>query len=81
MKFRNKKDKKEHWLDHSEDKYSAKLIKDTKLALNVLVMFIPLLLFWALFDQQVHSMRILTPDSDSEGSNVYVKTPNTPLVW
>jgi dipeptide/tripeptide permease len=66
MRFRNKKDKKEHWLDHSEDKYSAKLINDTKLALNVLVMFIPLLLFWALFDQQVHSISILNIDSDLE---------------
>ena len=67
MRFRNKKDKKEHWLDHSEDKYTAKLINDTKLALNVLVMFIPLLLFWALFDQQVHPIIFLTQDYDSEG--------------
>lgn len=61
MRFRNKKEKKEHWLDHAEDKFSSKLINDTKLALNILVMFIPLLLFWALFDQQVHYRAILTP--------------------
>ncbi|XP_059472318.1 solute carrier family 15 member 1-like isoform X2 [Neocloeon triangulifer] len=52
MRFTNKDVKKEHWLEHAEGKYSRKLIDDIKLALNVLVMFIPLLLFWALFDQQ-----------------------------
>jgi ABC-type xylose transport system permease subunit len=61
MRFKNKKDKKEHWLDHAEDKFSSKLINDTKLALNILVMFIPLLLFWALFDQQVRKSTFLTP--------------------
>ncbi|CAB3368266.1 Hypothetical predicted protein [Cloeon dipterum] len=52
MRFKNKDTKKDHWLEHAEGKYSRKLIDDIKLALNVLVMFIPLLIFWALFDQQ-----------------------------
>jgi solute carrier family 15 (oligopeptide transporter), member 1 len=53
-KIKSKGDKKDHWLDYAEDKFERKLIDDIKLALNVLVMFVPLLLFWALFDQQVN---------------------------
>ncbi|CAH2035220.1 unnamed protein product, partial [Iphiclides podalirius] len=46
------KEKREHWLDHADDKYDANLIEDIKSLLRVLVLFIPLPVFWALFDQQ-----------------------------
>ncbi|KAM3968972.1 peptide transporter family 1 isoform 2-T2 [Aphomia sociella] len=46
------KEKREHWLDHADDKYDAGLIEDIKSLLRVLVLFIPLPVFWALFDQQ-----------------------------
>lgn len=46
-------EKKAHWLDHAEAKYGKKLVEDTKSALRVLVLFLPLPMFWALFDQQV----------------------------
>ncbi|XP_041987142.1 peptide transporter family 1 isoform X2 [Aricia agestis] len=46
------KDKREHWLDNADDKYDAGLIEDVKDLLRVLVLFIPLPVFWALFDQQ-----------------------------
>lgn len=46
------KEKREHWLDHADDKYDANLIDDVKSLLRVLVLFIPLPVFWALFDQQ-----------------------------
>ncbi|XP_049885461.1 peptide transporter family 1 [Pectinophora gossypiella] len=46
------KDKREHWLDHADDKYDKGLIEDIKGLLRVLVLFIPLPVFWALFDQQ-----------------------------
>ncbi|CAH0716432.1 unnamed protein product, partial [Brenthis ino] len=45
-------EKREHWLDHADDKYDANLIEDVKSLLRVLVLFIPLPVFWALFDQQ-----------------------------
>ncbi|XP_053624000.1 peptide transporter family 1-like isoform X2 [Plodia interpunctella] len=45
-------EKREHWLDHADDKYDAGLIEDVKALLRVLVLFIPLPVFWALFDQQ-----------------------------
>ncbi|XP_072396371.1 peptide transporter family 1-like [Diabrotica undecimpunctata] len=44
--------KKEHWLDYAEEKHGEKLIKDIKIALHVLVLFLPLPIFWALYDQQ-----------------------------
>ncbi|XP_075990601.1 peptide transporter family 1-like isoform X2 [Anticarsia gemmatalis] len=46
------KEKREHWLDHADDKYDSNLIEDVKSLLRVLVLFIPLPVFWALFDQQ-----------------------------
>ncbi|XP_037096164.1 solute carrier family 15 member 2 [Syngnathus acus] len=41
-----------HWLDWAEDKYSKRLIMEIKMVLRVLVLYIPLPMFWALFDQQ-----------------------------
>lgn len=53
MKFKAKKsDSKEHWLDWSESKYGLKLVRDTKIILNVLVMYLPLPLYWSLIQQQ-----------------------------
>nr|XP_057937876.1 solute carrier family 15 member 2 isoform X1 [Doryrhamphus excisus] len=43
---------RKHWLDWAEDKYSKRLIMEIKMVLRVLVLFIPLPMFWALFDQQ-----------------------------
>ncbi|KAG1683561.1 Solute carrier family 15 member 1 [Nymphon striatum] len=45
------KSKKDHWLDHAEDKFDHKFIKDTKAVVHVLKLFIPIPFFWALFDQ------------------------------
>ncbi|KAE8299710.1 hypothetical protein D5F01_LYC02123 [Larimichthys crocea] len=41
-----------HWLDWAEEKYSNRLIQEIKMVLRVLVLYIPLPMFWALFDQQ-----------------------------
>lgn len=46
--------RKDHWLDHAKDAgYDAKLIEDVKALLRVLLLYLPLPVFWALFDQQV----------------------------
>ncbi|CAG9772811.1 unnamed protein product [Ceutorhynchus assimilis] len=42
----------EHWLDRSKDKFGEKLVSDIKAVLKVLVLYIPLPIFWALYDQQ-----------------------------
>ncbi|KAM6978791.1 solute carrier family 15 member 2 [Tautogolabrus adspersus] len=56
IKKRSKRSKhdppRKHWLDWAEDKYSKRLIQEIKMVLRVLVLFIPLPMFWALFDQQ-----------------------------
>uniref|UniRef100_I3KK53 Solute carrier family 15 member 2 n=1 Tax=Oreochromis niloticus TaxID=8128 RepID=I3KK53_ORENI len=43
---------RQHWLDWAEEKYSMRLIQEIKMVLRVLVLYIPLPMFWALFDQQ-----------------------------
>uniref|UniRef100_A0A3B4APN8 Solute carrier family 15 member 1 n=1 Tax=Periophthalmus magnuspinnatus TaxID=409849 RepID=A0A3B4APN8_9GOBI len=44
--------KREHWMDWAEEKYDKLLIAQVKMVLKVLFLFIPLPMFWALFDQQ-----------------------------
>lgn len=39
-------------MNYAEEKHGAKLVEDIKSTLKVLVLFIPLPVFWALFDQQ-----------------------------
>jgi solute carrier family 15 (oligopeptide transporter), member 1 len=43
---------KDHWLDYAESTHGKKLVMETKILLNVLVLYLPLPFFWALFDQQ-----------------------------
>lgn len=47
-----KTDPKPHWLDHAVDNYGQQLVDETKILLNVLLLYIPLPIFWTLFDQQ-----------------------------
>ncbi|XP_026564146.1 solute carrier family 15 member 1 [Pseudonaja textilis] len=44
--------KREHWLDWATEKYDKRLITEIKMVLKVLFLYIPLPMFWALFDQQ-----------------------------
>ncbi|XP_063790117.1 solute carrier family 15 member 2 [Pseudophryne corroboree] len=44
--------KREHWLDWASEKYPKKLITEVKMVTKVLFLYIPLPMFWALFDQQ-----------------------------
>ncbi|XP_073401392.1 solute carrier family 15 member 2 isoform X1 [Dendrobates tinctorius] len=44
--------KREHWLDWASEKHSKKLITEVKMVTKVLFLYIPLPMFWALFDQQ-----------------------------
>uniref|UniRef100_A0A670YXG5 Solute carrier family 15 member 1 n=1 Tax=Pseudonaja textilis TaxID=8673 RepID=A0A670YXG5_PSETE len=46
--------KREHWLDWATEKYDKRLITEIKMVLKVLFLYIPLPMFWALFDQQVN---------------------------
>uniref|UniRef100_A0A8C3VXK6 Solute carrier family 15 member 1 n=1 Tax=Catagonus wagneri TaxID=51154 RepID=A0A8C3VXK6_9CETA len=53
FRHRNKKfPKREHWLDWAKEKYDERLICQIKMVTRVTFLFIPLPMFWALFDQQ-----------------------------
>ncbi|XP_043801458.1 peptide transporter family 1 isoform X2 [Apis laboriosa] len=51
-KVTSKDIKRDFWLDYADDKYDKLLINDIKAALQVMILFIPIPIFWALFDQQ-----------------------------
>uniref|UniRef100_A0AAR2LI62 Solute carrier family 15 member 1a n=1 Tax=Pygocentrus nattereri TaxID=42514 RepID=A0AAR2LI62_PYGNA len=52
--------KREHWLDWANEKYNKLLIAQIKMVLKVLFLYIPLPMFWTLFDQK--GTLILQPD-------------------
>lgn len=45
------KEKKDHWLDYAEGKFEESLVGDIKMVLRVLVMFLPIPVYWALSEQ------------------------------
>uniref|UniRef100_A0A0N5AUQ9 Peptide transporter 3 n=1 Tax=Syphacia muris TaxID=451379 RepID=A0A0N5AUQ9_9BILA len=47
-----KQDKAEHWIDYAASRYSHQLIVGVKSLTGVLVLFMPIIPFWALSDQQ-----------------------------
>ena len=47
----NRTGDREHWMDLAKDKYESHLVDDVKSLLRVLVMYIPIPVFWALYDQ------------------------------
>ncbi|EFX84703.1 hypothetical protein DAPPUDRAFT_99512 [Daphnia pulex] len=51
-KFRSTDEKHDHWLYFASDKFDMELIKDIKQVLHVLVLYLPIPVFWALYDQQ-----------------------------
>lgn len=51
MKIKSCSKEVDHWLDHSKEKFGEKLVEDIKKTLNVLYMFLPMPIFWALVDQ------------------------------
>uniref|UniRef100_A0A0P4YAT7 Oligopeptide transporter 1 n=2 Tax=Daphnia magna TaxID=35525 RepID=A0A0P4YAT7_9CRUS len=51
-RFKSKGEKRDHWLDFASDKFDKQLIQDVKRVLAVAFVFIPLPVFWALYDQQ-----------------------------
>ncbi|XP_026870556.2 solute carrier family 15 member 1 [Electrophorus electricus] len=44
--------KREHWMDWAHEKYDKLLIAQIKMVLKVLFLYIPLPMFWTLFDQK-----------------------------
>ena len=52
-KKRKKSEKLDSMLDYSEKKYGKGFVSDVKALKNVCYIFLPLPIFWALFDQRV----------------------------
>uniref|UniRef100_A0A8C2CNB0 Solute carrier family 15 member 2 n=1 Tax=Cyprinus carpio TaxID=7962 RepID=A0A8C2CNB0_CYPCA len=73
-RWRNSKKspKKSHWLDWAEEKYPKRLIQEIKMVFRVLVLYIPLPMFWALFDQIFDFCRFI--NTHTENINVTVGT-------
>ncbi|KAI4482599.1 hypothetical protein M0804_008452 [Polistes exclamans] len=71
-KIQSKK-KMDHWLDHAADKYGQQLVNDIKDSLKVLKMFLPLPIFWALFDQQGSRWTIQASRMDGEIGNFVIQ--------
>ncbi|XP_025093104.1 solute carrier family 15 member 2-like isoform X2 [Pomacea canaliculata] len=51
-KYSKYQEGKNHWLEYAGDKYEMSFIEDVKRLLNVLWLFLPLPIFWALYNQQ-----------------------------
>ena len=66
-------EKRDHWLDYAEDKYSKKLIADVKAVLSVLFLYIPIPIFWALFDQQVSATQRCMSRGSAYRSRLFVQ--------
>lgn len=43
---------KNHWLDYSEDKYGSQIVSDTKTVVNILLVYLSLPIYWAVYVQQ-----------------------------
>lgn len=52
VKSIGKGDKREHWMDYAKEDYGSHMVEDIKALFKVLFLFLPLPVFWTLFDQQ-----------------------------
>ncbi|CAL1279374.1 unnamed protein product [Larinioides sclopetarius] len=75
-----KDEKKEHWLEYADDRYDKDLIYDIKCLLHVLFVFIPLPLFWALFEQQGSKWVLQASKMDGKVYGYYIKPDHMQLV-
>lgn len=58
--------KGQHWLYNAQDRYPRNEIEDVRCLLKVLVMYIPLPVFWALFHQQGSSWTLQAEQMDGD---------------
>ncbi|XP_032384723.1 solute carrier family 15 member 2 [Etheostoma spectabile] len=67
---------RKHWLDWAEENYSKRLIEEIKMVLRVLVLYIPLPMFWALFDQQGSRWTLQATRMNMAFGDVFVIKPD-----
>ncbi|GFT15660.1 solute carrier family 15 member 2 [Nephila pilipes] len=68
-----KNEKKKHWLDYADDRYDSSLIADIKDVARILFIYIPLPLFWALWEQQGSRWVLQGSKMDGEIHGYYLK--------
>ncbi|XP_066477447.1 solute carrier family 15 member 1 [Tiliqua scincoides] len=74
FRHRSKKfPKREHWLDWASEKYDKLLIAQIKMVLKVLFLYIPLPMFWALFDQQGSRWTLQATTMDGDIGLIQIK--------
>ncbi|XP_062983474.1 solute carrier family 15 member 1-like [Elgaria multicarinata webbii] len=65
--------KREHWMDWASEKYDKRLITQTKMVLKVLFLYIPLPMFWALFDQQGSRWTLQATTMDGDFGSIQIQ--------
>lgn len=65
-----------HWLDYAEQKFGKQLVSDVKALLKILVLYIPLPIFWALFDQQSSRWTFQATQMDGHVYNDFTIKPD-----
>nr|XP_006819241.1 PREDICTED: solute carrier family 15 member 2-like [Saccoglossus kowalevskii] len=74
VKYRKEwKGKYSHWIEWASDTYPRQLILDTKCVLHILIMYIPLPMFWALFDQQGSRWTLQATQMNGNFGNISMK--------
>uniref|UniRef100_A0A8C7LCD1 Solute carrier family 15 member 1 n=1 Tax=Oncorhynchus kisutch TaxID=8019 RepID=A0A8C7LCD1_ONCKI len=68
--------KREHWMDWADEKYDKLLVAQVKMVLKVLFLYIPLPMFWTLFDQQGSRWTLQATTMDGN----FVRTVNPILI-
>uniref|UniRef100_A0A8C4I067 Solute carrier family 15 member 1 n=1 Tax=Dicentrarchus labrax TaxID=13489 RepID=A0A8C4I067_DICLA len=69
-----------HWMDWAEEKYDKLLIAQVKMVLKVLFLYIPLPMFWALFDQQGSRWTLQATTMDGDFVSILFLTVNPILI-
>uniref|UniRef100_A0A3Q2XJF0 Solute carrier family 15 member 1 n=1 Tax=Hippocampus comes TaxID=109280 RepID=A0A3Q2XJF0_HIPCM len=74
--------KRQHWMDWAEEKYDKLLIAQIKMVLKVLFLYIPLPMFWTLFDQKGSrwTLQATTMDGNFVSSRLHGETVNPILI-
>lgn len=66
-------DPKDHWLDYAQPKYGTQMVKEIKVLLRILVLFIPMPMFWALYDQQGSRWTFQATRTDPQVGEMHIK--------
>nr|XP_056717668.1 solute carrier family 15 member 1-like [Euleptes europaea] len=74
FRYRSKEyPKREHWLDWAREKYTKRLITEIKMVMRVLFLYIPIPMFWALFEQQGSRWTLQATTMDGDFGSVQIQ--------